>query len=329
MRNVLAMLLARRDCFGRTEAEVLSAAVRLSGALGGTLSAGLLGPADDSWVESCFAFGAGRVLHADHPALGEYRNDLYVAAAQQCSAAAQAEMLLLPGTTYGLEIAPVLGYKLGASVTLDCIELRGNAVSGQVTLTKPVYGGKANLELAVRTPPAVVAMRPRTVVPLNPQVGRRGDVLRVEVQLDVAAARTRLVERRVEESGASRLEDARTIVSGGRGLGGKENFALLEQLAGVLGGTLGASRAACDLGWAPASWQIGQTGKKVAPDLYIAVGISGASQHMVGCSGAKHLVAINKDSKAPIFRAAELGVVEDYRAFIPALIEALRRRKAS
>lgn len=327
MKNVLAVLLATQAPFGRNEIEVVSAGRRLATELGGTLAVAVLGPADDRWAQEPFSFGAERVFRCEHEALGTYQNDLFTAAVQQAHAAAQPDVVLLPSSAYGLEIAPLLGYKIGASVLLDCVQLTGDGTSGRVSIVKPVYGGKANWVLVAKKAPVVLVMRSRAVEPLEPQAENAGETVRLELQLDARVARSRLVERRVEEEAGAHLEDARIVVSGGRGIGGRENFGQLEHLAQALGGSVGASRAACDLGWVPASWQIGQTGKKVAPDLYLAVGISGASQHMVGCSGAKHIAAINKDPKAPIFRVAELGVVDDYRAIVPALIEALKQRK--
>ncbi|NIV28321.1 MAG: electron transfer flavoprotein subunit alpha/FixB family protein [Anaerolineae bacterium] len=328
MKRVLAVLVSNGGALGRTEVEALSAARRVAESLEGSLTAALVGPVEEPWREAAFAYGAHRVLEAKNGLLSSYQAHLVATAVEQAYHTAQAEVILFPSSTYGLEVAPLLGYRIGAGVVLDCVDLRGEAQTGHVRLTKPVYGGKANWELLAKQGPIVVAMRSRSVEPLPRDPSRRGEVQALEVNLDGQPQRSQVVERQGEESEAQRLEDAPIIVSGGRGVGGKENFASLQELARELGGTLGASRAACDLGWVPASWQIGQTGKKVAPDLYVAVGISGASQHMVGLAGAKHIVAINKDPKAPIFRQAELGVVEDYRAFVPAFIEALRRQKS-
>ena len=233
----------------------------------------------------------------------------------------------------GTMAATVLGnasvaYRLGAGAVIDCVGLKGDASNGSVQITKPVYGGKANSELIAKSGPIVVAMRMRTVNPMVPETGRTSTVVDVPVNLDPATARTKIIERITDETSGPKLEDARVIVSGGRGLGGPEAFAELATLATLLGGTIGASRAACDQGWVPASLQIGQTGKKVAPDLYLAIGISGASQHLVGIAGARHIVAINKDAKAPIFQMAACGVVDDFKSFLPQFTAALRAYKA-
>lgn len=327
MKNVVALMSAVPGGLRRTEAEVLSAGRRLADGLGGTLTAVLLGPAETSCDGDAAAYGAERVVRVEHAALAEYQAEMMMEAARQACAALQAEVCLVPSSTYGLEMAPVLAQKLGAAVVTDVIRASGEA--GQVKITKPVYGGKANAELIARRAPLVLAMRARSVALLEKKTGTAAEASKLEVRLDAGLAKSRIVERKPEATGGMRLEDARVIISGGRGMGGPEGFKVLEELAGLLGGTVGASRAACDQGWVPASWQIGQTGKKVAPDLYVAVGISGASQHLVGISGAKHVVAVNKDEKAPIFEAAEAGVVEDYRTMIPALIEAVKKHRAA
>lgn len=328
MRNVLAILIASKEPPGRTEVEVLSAGKRLRDELGGCLIAAVVGPADSAWTQRAFQYGVDRAFLVKHAALDEYQPELLVSTLQQTCEAAQAEAVLLPGTTYGLEVAPLLSYGMAASVIVDCVSVHGDAESGHITVVKPVYGGKAHWGLVAKKPPVVVVLRMRSVEPLQPLEGQAGEVTSLDIKLESRSARSRIIERRREDSSGQRLEDARMIVSGGRGIGGSENFNYLKELARELGGALGASRAPCDLGWVPASWQIGQTGKKVAPDLYLAIGISGASQHMVGLTGAKHVVAINKDPKAPIFQVAELGLVEDYRTFVPAFLQALKQHKA-
>ncbi len=329
MRSILAVLLANGGPFGRTEIETLSAGNRLATHLSGSLAAVILGKADSSWDEGCFGHGVSRVYRSTHSALALYNPALFSAALVQIAKLAGAEILLFPSTTYGLEIAPLAGYKLGASVVMDVVGLDGKVDGGGVRIQKPVFGGKAQSVLIARKGPVVIALRMRSIDPVTAQPGAQGEVIEVPSDIPQTSGTWRLVEHNVEKSEGVRLEDARIIVSGGRGLGAKENFSCLEELGSILGAALGASRAAVDLGWVPSTWQIGQTGKKVAPELYVAIGISGASQHMVGIAGAKHILAINKDEKAPIFQMAELGVVDDYKVFVPKLIAALKKRKAA
>lgn len=327
MRNILAILIASSGEAGRTEIEVLSAGSRLASDVGGTLSALILGDAGGSWDHACFSHGATRVLRSK-PGLAAYNPAAYSAAAATAAQSAGAEVLLFPSTTPGLELTPLVGYKLNASVVMDVTGVDGKVENGGVRIQKPVFGGKAQSVLIARKAPLAIALRMRSVDPVAAKEAH-GESVEVPIPAPQTPGSWRLVERNVEKSEGLRLEDARIIVSGGRGLGAKENFACLEELGSMLGAALGASRAAVDLGWVPSTWQIGQTGKKVAPELYIAVGISGASQHMVGIAGAKHILAINKDEKAPIFQMAGLGVVDDYKVFVPKLIEALKKRKAT
>jgi electron transfer flavoprotein alpha subunit len=183
---------------------------------------------------------------------------------------------------------------------------------GKVRVTRQVYGGKAQAVIELRRSPAVVWLRARSFSP-----AAIGDVERIAT---AAGARTRIVERTAVAQTDARLEDARVIVSGGRGIGGPEGFHdELEPLASLLGAQMAASRAACDAGWVPPTWQVGQTGKKVAPDLYLAIAITGASQHMAGISEARTIAAINIDPDAPIFKHSRFGIVEDYRKVVPLL----------
>jgi len=175
--------------------------------------------------------------------------------------------------------------------------------------------------------PQIAALRPKVYAPLPPDPTRQGDVVDVPVRLDASMARVTVIQQVRHESVGVKLEEASIVVAGGRGLGGPEPFRELQELAGMLGAAMGASRAAVDAGWVPGTWQVGLTGKTITPDLYITVGISGASQHMAGCSGAKVIVAINKDAEANIFREARYGVVGDWQAVVPAFMETIRGLK--
>jgi electron transfer flavoprotein alpha subunit len=229
--------------------------------------------------------------------------------------------ILLSNDTYSQEITPRLAHRLGGSAVGD-----GVAITADLRVTRQVYGGKAQAVIQLKRTPAVVWLRARSFAP--PMEDRRsrlsGQALPRQAGLPVLHAQTRIVERRRETQGEARLEDARVIVSGGRGIGGSEGFNTeLQPLARLLGAQMAASRAACDAGWVPPTWQVGQTGKKVAPDLYLAIGITGASQHMAGISEAKQIVAINIDRDAPIFKHCRFGIVEDYRKVVPLLRQKL------
>ena len=195
-------------------------------------------------------------------------------------------------------------------------------------MTRPCFGGNANAQYTCKTMPQMATVRAKSQEPLPPDASRQGEVVKVAADLDASAIRTKVVDRRKEEAEGIRLEDAEVIVSGGRGMGGPEGFKTLEEMAAVLGGAVGATRAACDLGWYPVPHQIGLTGKVVSPTLYIAVAISGASQHMAGLTGAKNIVAINKDPEANIFRFCRFGVVADWKTVVPPLLEKIKELKA-
>ncbi|MBI3949831.1 MAG: electron transfer flavoprotein subunit alpha/FixB family protein [Acidobacteria bacterium] len=327
MQKVQAIVIAS-GTIGRSEYEAIGAAKRLADRLGGESMIVIVGPNARGMAHDAKSSGVGKIFIAEHPLLAEYSADIYLAATEQAFRAAQSDVLIFPGHTVGLELAPRLAYRINSAIVTDCTNLQA-LQGGAVQITKPVYGGKAETLLIAKEPPVAICLRSRSFDPYEPVAASNTEMIPVELALAPSLQRTRVVERIVEESGESKLDDARIIVSGGRGIGGPENFRLLEELAQLLNGATGASRAACDAGWVPTSWQIGQTGKKVAPELYIAVGISGASQHMVGISGAKKIVAINKDAKAPIFKAADIGIVDEYQKVIPALIERLKKRQAT
>ncbi len=233
-------------------------------------------------------------------------------------------VVLIGRTNQGRELAPRLAFRLGVGLAQDCLEVSVDSASKTLFANRPVYGGNAVAVVSCNYTPQVAAIRPKVYEPLEPDASRQGQVVSFPVELDLAQARSRVVDVVTEESEGIKLEEARIVVSGGRGLGGPEPFQDLEQLAKALGGAVGASRAAVDSGWVPSSYQVGLTGKTITPEVYITVAISGASQHMAGCSGAKVIVAINKDAEANIFKEARYGVVGDWKEIVPAFTEAVR-----
>jgi electron transfer flavoprotein alpha subunit len=230
-----------------------------------------------------------------------------------------ADAILLSNDTYSQELAPRLAHRLGGSCAGDGVDVQ--LVDGRLRVTRQVYGGKAQAVIALKRTPGVAWLRARSFAPGNAGVPPAGPP--ASGRRDAGAPKTRIIERTASQS-ETKLEDARVIVSGGRGIGGPEGFAQeLQPLAQLLGAQMAASRAACDAGWVPPTWQVGQTGKKVAPDLYLAIGITGASQHMAGISDAKQIAAINIDRDAPIFKHCRFGIVEDYRKVVPLLRQKL------
>ena len=213
----------------------------------------------------------------------------------------------------------------GAALAQDCISVGRDEANGAVVAERPVYGGSAVAKVAfAHGSPGFIVLRGRAYEPPVPDPSLTAEVIRVDVAVGPSDIRVRRVESISQEVEGVRLEDASVVVAGGRGLGGPEPFDRLRELADLLGGAVGASRAACDAGWVDHSLQVGLTGKSVTPDLYITVGISGASQHMAGCSGSRNIIVINRDSDANIFREASYGVAGDWQKVLPAFIEAVR-----
>ena len=229
------------------------------------------------------------------------------------------QAIIFGNGVYAQEIAPRLALRLGGSCAGDVQSL--SASSNGVLVSRPVYGGKAMASLSLEKTPAVVWVRSAAIAKAVPRAAK-GTQTTLEKSPPVDEGTT-LIERHVESNAGVRLEDAQVIVSGGRGLGSAAPFERLKALAEPMGAEMAASRAACDLGWVPHSWQVGQTGKKVAPDLYLAVAMSGSSQHLMGIADAKNIVAINTDPEAPIFKHSRFGIVEDYDKVVDLLKDKL------
>ncbi|MGH8060231.1 MAG: electron transfer flavoprotein subunit alpha/FixB family protein [Candidatus Entotheonellia bacterium] len=304
--------------------EVLAVGRRLAADLGGQLALGLIGHEVGGACQEGVAHGADHVFTVEDPLLKAFQLELYLEALANLCRAVQPRILLMPRTEIGRDTAPRLAVRLGVSLAQDCLEVRCDPATKTLLATRPVYGGNAMAIVRCKGTPQFATIRPRVYDPLPADAQRQGEVTPIRVTLDPSLAKTAVVSIARDEAAGIKLEDARVIVAGGRGLGGPEAFRPLEELATALGAGVGASRAAVDSGWVPYSWQIGLTGKTVAPELYITVGISGASQHMAGCSGAKCIVAINKDREANIFRQAKYGVVGDWQKILPALTAAVR-----
>lgn len=323
MREILVYAASQGGELTKPALEALGTGRRLAGEAGVPLSAVVLGADTDGPARAAIACGAGKVYAARNPIFADFQPDLYLRGLEAAAAASGADVLLFPGDGPGRELAGRLAYRLGAGAVTEVV---GYRLDGGVPLwVRPVYGGKAMAVYAPARERVVVALRPKTQDPAVPDPSREGEVVPLAFEVSEAEAVTRVVEKIQEALSGVRLEDARVVVAGGRGLGGPEPFKDLEELARILGGAVGASRAACDAGWVPPTLQVGQTGAIVAPDLYIAIGISGASQHLAGISGAKTVIAINKDPEAPIFKRANLGIVADYKTVLPALTAELKK----
>jgi electron transfer flavoprotein alpha subunit len=297
--------------------ELVGAATRLNA---GPVSAMLIGSGVEGAAGSIT--GVEKTYVVDDSALAQYTTDGFTAAAAAVAKQADPAVILLGQTNVGRDLGPALAFQLGTAVAMDTIAMEMK--DGKLHTTRPAYGGNARAVNSFSTTPAVATVRPK-----SQDAAEGGSAGAVEkVAFDASSIRTKVVNREVATAEGVRLEDADVVVSGGRGLGGPEGFEVIEQLAKELGGAVGASRAVADLGWRPVAEQVGLTGKVVNPTVYIAVAISGASQHMAGCSGSKNIIAINKDADANIFKAARFGIVGDFKTVMPALIDAIKKVKA-
>lgn len=304
--------------------ELLAAGRKIADDLGEELAIALMGVSVEGAGQQAISYGADRVFAVTHPLLEQYQVDLYLSALESLCRETGPNILLIARTESGRELAPRLAFRLGVGLAQDCLEVSVDPSARRLLANRPVYGGNAVAVISCDFTPQIAAVRPKVYDPSEADSSRQGQVVSFPVELESSQARTRIVQRVEEAATGIKLEDARVVVSGGRGLGGPEPFGSLEELAKIMGGAVGASRAAVDSGWVPVNYQVGLTGKTITPDLYIMVAISGASQHMAGCSGAKVIVAINKDSEANIFREARYGVVGDWEQVIPAFTEAVR-----
>ena len=318
-KDILIIPDCGQDASSPVVCELITLARQLAQASQGRVCVLTLGDAaaePDTWA----ARGADLVYRSRSDSEALLPETVLTAAAEAARRAAPA-VVLLPHAVAAAELAPRLAFRLDGAIATGCIEVRIEA--GTVHCTRPCYGGLVRESDAFAATPVVATVRAGVFERADTQPGREAQVIDLGA-FDNAASHTRRVDRRVEAQSGTRLEDAAVIVAGGRGLDGPEGFEVLAELARELGGAVGASRVPCDLGWCPHSWQIGLTGKTVTPELYVAVGISGAGHHMAGCGNARTIVAINSDPEAAIFQDASFGVVGDYREVVPALIAQLR-----
>lgn len=304
--------------------EVLGCGRRLADELGQQLWAVLVGSDVGRFAQEAIALGADTVCVVDNPLLKEYQTDACAAVMEKVVQQVMPQILILGQTSVGRDLAPVLAFRLNTTATLDCVGLAIDPDTRLLLRIKNVFGGNARAAYTCDAYPQIATLRDKVMPPPGPDASKRGEVITIDAGLEPSAIRAKLVKRVREDEGGIRLEDATTIVSGGRGIGSAEGFKQLQELAAMLKGAVGASRPPCDNRWVASNLQVGITGKIVNPDLYIAVGLSGSIQHLSGCAQAKKIIAINKDPKASIFNYADFGVVGDWKKVLPAFRDKLR-----
>jgi electron transfer flavoprotein alpha subunit len=303
----------RDGAFRKISFELASTARKLADLLGEEVSAVLCGSGIEGIAGQLGKYGVDKVFVADDPALEPYTTDAHAAAVAKVVKENDPAILLLGASTQGKDLSARLVGKLATGLATDCTDVK--IADGKLLAIRPMYAGKCFGEVVFSTFPQMATLRPN-VFPMV-ENAKAGAVVKFDPALDPGRLKTKVLEVQKDTSGKADLTEANIIVSGGRGMKGPEAYAILEELAAVLGATVGASRAAVDAGWRPQSDQVGQTGKIVSPNLYIACGVSGAIQHLAGMSSSKFIVAINKDAEAPIFTKADYGIVDDLFKVVP------------
>lgn len=308
--------------------ELLAPGRAMADKLGSQLVAVILGKDVEAVAAQAIAYGADQALLVEGDEYDVYNTDVQSYAMETLVRKYAPFIVLYGATNNGRDVAPRVACALHTGLTADCTGLDIDE-KGLLASTRPAFGG--NLMATISCPdhrPQMSTVRPGVFKKPAADDSRTGEIIREDIHIDPADVRVHLIERVKEVAEAVHLEEADIIVSGGRGLGNPENFSLIRDLADAMGGVVGASRAAVDAGWIPHAHQVGQTGKTVAPKIYVAVGISGAIQHLAGMSGSDTIIAINKDPDAPIFSVADYGIVGDLFEVVPALADAIRAKKA-
>ena len=306
--------------------ELLGAGRRLADDLGVELAAVLIG-APESEAKELIEYGADKVYVIDDEGLRDFNDEPYAEIISKLIEQYKPEVILAGATAIGRSFIPRIAARMHVGLTADCTELEVDKETRNLNQTRPAFGG--NIMATILTPnhrPQVATVRPRVMKAIEPDAKRTGEV--IAVKADYKKPRTRVIETVKEESASAvNLQEAQIIVSGGRGCGGADAFKLLGELAEALEGTVGASRGAVDEGWIPYRHQVGQTGKTVCPKIYIACGISGAVQHLVGMQSSDMIIAINKNAEAPIFNVATYGLVGDLKEIVPMLVKKIKQAK--
>ncbi len=322
-RKVLVLAELKDNKLRNVSFEAIAAAKTI--AEDGEVVSLLLGESVESLANELIQYGADRVVVVENDKLAQYNSDGYSQAVLAVIEQEDPEAIVFGHTALGKDLSPKVASKLDSGLISDVVNVE--VTGGNVVFTRPIYSGKAFEKKIVTNGLIFATVRPNNIAALEKDESRSGDVSKVDV--DIKDLRTIIKEVVKKTSEGVDLSEAKVVVAGGRGLKSAENFKMLEELADVLGGAVGASRGACDAGYCDYSLQIGQTGKVVTPDLYIAIGISGAIQHLAGMSNSKVIVAINKDPEANIFKVADYGIVGDLFEVVPQLTEEFKKLKVN
>lgn len=322
---ILTYIEIRDNKVKKASLETLGEARRRAAEMATEATAVVVDAGFEGLTDELIAHGASRVYLLDNPALVRYSTQDYAAALAGLTGQVNPVAIFFAATSMGKDLAPRLAARLGVAVASDCTRVAVN--QGEMEFTRPIFAGKALLTVKLGSTPQVATLRPN-VFPVE-KVDGQGEIIRVPIEISAAQSRAEVVEVQAESGAELDVTEADVVISGGRGMKGPENFALLRELAALIPrSAVGASRSAVDSGWIGHQHQVGQTGKTVSPNLYMAFGISGAIQHLAGMSSSKVIVAVNKDPDAPIFKVADFGVVGDLFQVIPVLKEEIRKLRS-
>ena len=322
-KKVLVLGEVREGSLRNVSFEAIAAGKKI--AAGGEVVGVLLGDSVAAVANELIAYGADRVITVEHPHLKNYTSDGYSQAFLAVQEQENADAIVFGHTSLGKDLSPKIASRLQSGLISDVTEIEGEGDSA--LFIRPIYSGKAFEKVKIKDGIVFFTIRPNNIAPLAKEASRTGDVSSISV--DITNLRTIIKEVVRKSTDGVDLSEAKVVVAGGRGVKSEEGFEPLKELANLLGGAVGASRGACDAEYCDYSLQIGQTGKVVTPDLYIAAGISGAIQHLAGMSNSKVIVAINKDPEANIFKVADYGIVGDLFEVIPMLIEEFKALKVN
>jgi len=321
-KGIFVIAEQRDGALRKVSFELVSAARKLADQTGDEVSAILLGSGIEGLAPELGKFGADKVFVGDNAALEPYITEAHAQVVAKILKDNDAAIALFGASVQGKDLSARVAAKLAGGLATDCTDVKIDG--GKLVAVRPMYAGKCFGEVVFNTTPAMASLRPNVFPAV--ENAKAAAVTKVDVAVD--AVKSKVLEVQKDTSGKVDLTEANIIVSGGRGMKGPDEYKILEELADVLKGTVGASRAAVDAGWRPQKDQVGQTGKVVSPNLYIACGISGAIQHLAGMSSSKCIVAINKDAEAPIFTKADFGVVDDLFKVVPELTAVCKKMLA-
>lgn len=322
---ILTYMEIREKKIKKASLEALSEAKRRADDLGEESAAVFLGKELKGFAEDAFKYGASKVYLLENPLLENYSSSLYTLVLSDIIDEIEPEMVFFSATAMGKDLAPRIAAKLDVGVVTDCTQT--SIKDSRLEVVRPIFAGKAFAAFQFKSDPQITSLRPN-VFPLIDPLSEKGEVIKKEVEASQDQAKEQVVEIKREEGDELDVTEADVVISGGRGMKGPENFSLLKDIIALFpNAALGSSRSAVDAGWVDHQHQVGQTGKTVSPNLYVAVGISGAIQHLAGMSSSKFIVAINKDPEAAIFKVADFGVVGDLFEVIPPLKKELEKFK--